>query len=199
MTWFQRDHTGRVLRPNERKFIAALSGQLAELAAPQIDAEETALTAEANHCLIVLIPHRALGGVSIVVWVFDDRAEVTWAQVAALDCCHDSLDLGPSVAQFRLDCADPDFKPVLACIRKQIGAPLILRCFGSDRATVLVRDHANKLREVGDIGSRVGWSELLRHSAPNREAVVRFSDPHPPPVTSPSGVDRWFDSRGHGA
>jgi hypothetical protein len=199
MTWFQRDHTGRVLRPNERKFIAALSGQLAELAAPQIEEEETALTAEASHCLIVLIPHRALGGVSIVVWLFDDRAEVTWAQVAALDSCHDSLDLGPSVAQFRLNRANPDFSPVLDCIRKQIDAPLILRCFGSDRATVLVRDHANKLREVGDIGSSVGWSELLRRSAPTQEAVIRLSDPDPPPVTSPSGVDKWFDSGGHGA
>lgn len=196
MTWFQRDHTGRVLRPTEREFITALSGQLAELAAPQIDENETALTAEASHCLIVLIPNQALGGVSIVVWLFDDRAEVTWAQVAALDYDHDSLDLGPSVAQFRLNRADPDFSPVLDCIRQQIDAPLIIRCFGSDRATVLVHDHANKLREVGHIGSPVGWSELLRRSAPIQEAVIRLTDSDPPPVTSPSSVDKWFDSGG---
>src|SRR4029079_5081942 len=102
MTWFQRDHTGRDLRPAERKFISALSGLLADVAAPPIDEEETALTAEGSDCLIVLIPHRALGGVSIVVWLTADGAVVTWAQVAALDCCHDSLDLGTSVAQVRL-------------------------------------------------------------------------------------------------
>ena len=93
MTWFQRDHTGR-LRPSERKFITALSGLLAECAAPQINEDETALSAEGGHCLIALIPHRALGGVSIVVWLFDNRAEVTWAQVAALDCCHVRLISG---------------------------------------------------------------------------------------------------------
>ena len=142
MTWFQRDHTGRVLSRFERDFVAALSGHLAEWAAPQVDQNETALTAERNACLIVLIPHRALGGVSIVVWLFENRAEVTWAQVAGLDCCHDALDLGISVAQFSLDPANPDFGPVLECIRKQINEPLTLRCFGNDRATVLVRDHA---------------------------------------------------------
>jgi hypothetical protein len=95
----------------------------------QIDEDETALTAEGSSCLIVLIPHRALGGVSIVVWLFDDRAAVTWAQVAGLDRYHDALDLGISVAQFRLDSANPDVGPVLECIRKQIDEPLVLRCF----------------------------------------------------------------------
>jgi len=194
MTWFQRDHTGRDLRPAERKFISALSGLLADVAAPQIDEDETALTAEGSDCLIVLIPHRALGGVSIVVWLTADGAVVTWAQVAALDCCHDSLDLGTSVAQVRLKRADPDFSPVLECIRKQIDAPLILKRFGSDRATVLVRDHANKPREVGDIGPSVDSSELWRRSIPSQEVVIRLTDPDPPPVTSPSGVDEWFDS-----
>jgi hypothetical protein len=191
MTWFNRDHTGRVLCPFEREFVTALSRHLAELAAPQVDEEETALTAEARTCLIVLIPHRALGGISIVVWLFQDRAEVTWAQVAGLGCCHDSLDLGISVAHFRLDSARPEFGPLLDCIRQQINEPLLIRCFGHERATVFVRDSGGTLREVGELGNRA-WSDLLTRSLPTHETLIRLSDPGPPPVTSPSGVDQWF-------
>jgi len=64
--------------------VTALSALLAAVDAPQIAAGETALTAEASTCLIALIPHRALGGISIVVWLFEDRAEVTWADVEGL-------------------------------------------------------------------------------------------------------------------
>jgi hypothetical protein len=119
--------------------------------------------------------------------------------VAGLDCCHDSLDLGISVAKFQLDPANPDFGPVLECIRKQINEPLILRCFGSDRATVHVRDHTDKLRKVGDVGRGVGWSDVLRRAVPTHEIVIRLNDRDSPPVTSPSGVDKWFGSGGHGA
>ena len=191
MTWFNRDHTGRVLYPFEREFVTALGRLLAELAVSQIDEDETALTAEGRDCLIVLIPHRALGGVSIVVWLFDDRAEVTWAQVAGLDCCHDSLDLGISKARFRLDAARPEFGPVLDCIRTQINEPLLLRCFGNERASVFVRDTAGTLHQVGEIG-KGAWSDLLSRRLPTHETLIRLTDPDPPPVASPSGVDQWF-------
>lgn len=196
MAWFQRDHTRRDLKHFERDFIVAVAERLAELAAPQIDEGETALTAEGNTCLIVLIPHRALGGVSIVVWLFAGTAEVTWAQVAALDCCHDSLDLGISVGRFRFKTARPDFGPVLECVAEQINKPLTLRCFGSDRATVLVRDRAGKLCEVGEIGNTRGWFDLLRHALATHETVIRLTDSKPPPVTESAGVDRWFASGG---
>ena len=198
MTWFRRDHTGRDLHPFERDFVAALGRQLAELSIPQIDEDETALTAEGAGCLIALIPHRVLAGVSIVVWLFEDGADVTWAQVSGLDCCHDSLDLGISMARYRLDPAKPDFGPVLECIRKQIQEPLTLRCFDNERATILVHDRAGKLRKVGEMGSPVrwSWSGVWRRATRTSETEIRLSDPEPPPVTSPSDVDRWFDSGG---
>jgi hypothetical protein len=37
----------------------------------------------------------------------------------------------------------------------------------------------------------------LRCAVPTQETVIRLTDPDPPPVTSPSGVDEWFDSGGH--
>jgi hypothetical protein len=197
MSWFCRDHTGRPLNGHEREFVDALAELLTTLAPSQVDEDETALTAEGTECLIALIPHRALGGVSIVVWLFAHRAAVTWAQVAGLDCCHDSLDLGIGVAEFGLDRRRPDFAPLLDSIREQLNAPLTLRCYGDDRATVLTRDHRNKPREVGSVGRNRNWPDLLAGFSPTREVVVRFTDTAPPPVTSPSGVDEWFGTDGH--
>jgi hypothetical protein len=133
------------------------------------------------------------------VWLFADRAEVTWAQVAGLDCCHDSLDLGISVAHFRLNSKKPDFEPILASIRGQITEPLTLRRFGDERTTVLVRDGSGKLREVGALGQRAGWREVWQRAVPTQETVIRLSDANPPPVSAPSGVEEWFGADGHGA
>src|SRR5262245_13706991 len=109
MAWFERDHTERALTAAEQLFISVLVELLSSLGLPQVDKNETAITAEGANCLIVLIPHRRLGGVSLVVWLSADGAEVTWAQVGELGCCHDSLDLGVSVASFQLDENQPDF------------------------------------------------------------------------------------------
>ena len=187
MTWFQRDHTGRALAEYERDFVAAVSELLADMAAPQIDPAETALTAEGNSCLIVLIPHRALGGLSIVVWLDAGAAQVIWAQVVGLDCCHDSLDMGVGVARFTLKPKKRDFRPVLDCIRGLIDEPVTLRCFAADRATILVRDHKGKLKEVGQIGQPAARSWRRRAPDPTNEVAVRLSDALPPPITEPSG------------
>jgi hypothetical protein len=94
MTWFARDHTGRPLTEPEREFLAALVDLLSDVQPAQIEAGETALTAERNECLIVLMPHRALGGIAIVVWLMAGEASVVLAQVGGLGISHDSLDLG---------------------------------------------------------------------------------------------------------
>lgn len=128
------------------------------------------------------------------MWLFKDRAEVTWAQVADLDCCHDSLDLGLPVAHFRFHRNQPDFGAVLECIRRQFSEPLTFRVFDDNSATVLVRDFWGELRELGDVGaaSRALWS--LRRRALTQEMQIRFTDPSAPPVAEPSGVDTWFGS-----
>jgi hypothetical protein len=194
MAWFTRDHTGRVLAGYERQFLAALVDLLDELGAPQIDESETALTGEGSHVLIVLIPHRALGGVSIVVWLDANGAQVTWAQVSCLET-HDSLDLGILVGRFRFRSFRSkvvDFSPALDCIRSQITGPVTLRCFGDERASILIRDDKGKLREVGEISKRV-QPDVIGPVAPVREAIIYLTDSEPPPVTAPSGVDEWFN------
>ncbi len=192
MAWSGRDHTGRQLSDVERGFLAALSALLSEVAPNQIEEGETALAAERTICLIALMPHRALGGVAIVVWLFADRAEVTWAQVAGLAHTHDALDLGVSVARFSLDPARPVFGPLLECIRDQLEAPLTMRLYGPDHATVLVRDGTGVLRKVGQLGPRFGRLRRFRSRQASRDVIVRLIDQASPPLTEPSGVDGWF-------
>lgn len=194
MAWLTRNHTGRALWDYERQFLTALVDLLNGLGAHQIDESETALTAEGSSCLIVLIPHRALGGISIVVWLDSTHAQVTWAQVAGLDCCHDSLDLGILVGRFRFKSfrsRSLDFSRVLDCIRSQITGPVTLRCFGNERAIILVKDEKGKLCEVGQIAS-ARQADVGRPNVPVREAMIHMTDSAPPPVTAPSGVDDWF-------
>ena len=195
MTWFARNHTGRELFSWERQFVASLERLLIEMAPPQIDDTETALTGEAANCLIVLIPHRALGGISIVVWLFADRAEVTWAQVADLDRSHDSLDVGISVGRFGFERNRPDFSAILERIREQISEPLTLRVFDDHTATVLVRDHRGTLHEIGEVGTTIRRRGLVRRRTLTEETQIRFTDLSPPPVVQPSGVGEWFEWR----
>ena len=199
MPWFARVHSGRGLSEKEREFMAALVDLVTRLAAPQVDENETALTAERSHCLIVLMPHRVLGGISIVVWLFAERVEVTWAQVADLDRTHDSLDLGVCVGQFRFDPDTPDFGPALDCIRRQFAAPLTMQVFDGARAVVSVRDNRGVLRRVGQIGARLGWADLFRRGRLTQETTIRLVDSVAPPVTEPSGVHEWFGRSSRGA
>lgn len=196
MGWFSRDHTARALCDYERQFLAALVDLLEGISAPQIDENETALTADGSTRLIVLIPHRALGGISIVVWLDAAVAEVTWAQVAGLVCCHDSLDLGIGVGRFRFKSIRSrvlDFSRVLECIRLQITGPVTMRCFGNEGASILVHDEKWNLCEVGRIGPGAE-RDVVAPGAPLREVIVRLTDSESPPVAAPSGVDAWFDS-----
>jgi hypothetical protein len=191
MAWFQRDHTGRRLTSTEQAFLTALILMLEDMRPTHLEETETAITAEASTCLIALMPHRALGGVAIVVWLFSDHADVTWAQVADLRRDHDSLDLGVRVATFRLDPGRLELGPLLECIRAQFTAPLIFKLRGG-HATLWVSDHGGVLQKVGTLGVKSGVFERLWRRVPTQETVVRFNDAIMPPLTEPSGVDYWF-------
>jgi hypothetical protein len=134
MAWFSRDHTGRALTERERVFLAGLTDVLSEMQPAQVDDRETALTAEGDACHIVLIPHRALGGIAIVVWLTTTEGAVTVAQVGGLDVTHDSLDLGVWVSRVPLEPSTPDFALLLKRIRERLFAPLAVQVYGSTRA-----------------------------------------------------------------
>lgn len=194
MAWFARDHTGRPLTEPERVFLAALVNLLSEVQPTQMEEGETALTAELDD-LIVLMPHRALGGIAIVVWLMASEAGVSLAQVGGLDTTHDDLDLGIWVARVKLDPSRPNFAPLLERIREQLFAPLTVRLYGPNQATVWVGDSRNVLRHVGNLGTPAGWFRRSMRGAPTSEVQIRFVDSEPPPITEPSGVNEWFTTR----
>lgn len=197
MTWFARDHTGRGLTEPERTFLVALVDLLSEVRPAQIDEAETALTAERDACLIVLMPHRALGGISIVAWLWASEAAICLARVGGLDISHDSLDLGVWTARTELDPSRPNFAPLLKRIRDQLFAPLTVRLYESNRAAVWARDERDVLRCVGDLGTPIGWLQRIVPRMPISEVQVRFVDSEPPPIVQPPNVDEWFaTSRG---
>jgi hypothetical protein len=70
----------------------------------------------------------------------------------------------------------------------------MLRSYGDRRAEVFVHDHRGKLRRIGQMGRPIGWSEVFRGARPTHETVIRLSDREPPPMSSPSGVERWFST-----
>jgi len=168
-----------------------LSELLSEVRPAQIDETETALTAERD-VLIVLLPHRTLGGISIVVWLTDKHGGVVLAQVGGLGLNHDSLDLGVGVAVMELDRSRPNFAPLLARVRQQLFNPLTVRLYGENQATVWVRDGRDVLRRVGAIGEPPGWFERTFRRPPPDEVEIRFVDSELPPVTEASGVNEWF-------
>ena len=194
MAWFERDHTGRPLAESERQFLSALIELLSEVRPAQIDASETALTAEGDSCLIVLIPHRALGGIAIVVWLTAQEGQVTLASIGEMDR-HDDIDLGVCVSTVELNAAKPDFAPLLERIRLQLFAPLTVRWYAADQANVLADDSRGVLRQVGHLGPTRGWWFPSTWRKVIREAQIRFVDSEAPPITEPSGVDKWFSTR----
>jgi hypothetical protein len=62
-----------------------------------VDHQGTTVTGEGPEVEIVIVPHRALSGVSLVAWTDGRKARLLWAQVGDLST-HDDLDLGVVVA-----------------------------------------------------------------------------------------------------
>ena|SRR2546430_11081965 len=58
-----------------------------------VDPKGVVVTGEGPEVEIVIVPHRDLGGVSLVAWTDDHGARLVWADVGDLST-HDSLDLG---------------------------------------------------------------------------------------------------------
>lgn len=80
----------------------------------------TTLASEGDSVFIIALPHRALAGVSIVVW-FDNRGlQTLWAQIRDLNRSHDDLDRGRLVATFPLDRNDAWVANGIAAIRIEL-------------------------------------------------------------------------------
>ena len=74
-----------------------------EQARPQnVSPAGTVATGEGPEVEIVIVPHRDLGGISLVAWTDQYDARLLWANVGDLST-HDDLDLGVVVARIRYE------------------------------------------------------------------------------------------------
>lgn len=194
--WFAHDHTGRELTPQEQQFVDALSQSLQDEHLTQVDPAETAITAEGQACLICLIPHRWLGGLSLVVWLYQEgHAAICWADVGGLAVSHDSLDLGYWVARYQADALVDSCASLIDGVRKELRRPLVIEVERDDAgATVLLRDDWSRLKCIAKLGKHpsVFLSFIRRKSSP-RESEIRLTDSVDPPFKEPSNALEWFE------
>jgi hypothetical protein len=83
--------------------LADLVGAVIEQRRPQnVDPGTMFETNEGPEVEIVIVPHRDLGGVSLVAWTDRRRARLLWANVGDLST-HDDLDLGVVVEEIAFE------------------------------------------------------------------------------------------------
>ena len=195
--WFTRDYTRRPLTDNEAAFLTTLSSKLTTIAPAQVRPEDTAVTAEGNSCLICLVPHQCLGGLSIVATLAGARADVSWAQVTDLSY-HDELDMAFCVAT--LVTASPGkllAQRAADSVVEQLQRPILLRAhFAGDdqlrRVECLLRAGEEPLHRVAKFGRASSWVRRLWRSDAIREVEVSFTNPSPPPWSEACDPSKWF-------
>lgn len=188
--WFRRSRIGRSLTEGEQQFVGALTRLLEEVRPGQIKPSDTSLTAEGRD-LIALLPHQALGGVSIVVSFVGASAQIQWSQIWDLSHYHDDLDSGVVVERFGHLWRPTPPELIVEAVRRQLDAPIFLRCIDSTRVSVAVRDQRDVIRECGELTIVTDEALSTRILAFGR-AEVRMTDQQPPPVEVPSNAENWF-------
>ena len=78
--------------------VDAVRELLEEFRPLNVDLDAVTVTGEGAAVVIILVPHRDLGGVVLVVWVVERSILLSWARVSDLST-HDDLDLGVPVAR----------------------------------------------------------------------------------------------------
>ena len=84
------------------KLTELVSSVLGSVRSENVDPTGPTVTNEGPDVEIVIVPHRDLGGVSMVAWVDKRSARLLWANVANLST-HDDLDLGVVIERIALE------------------------------------------------------------------------------------------------
>jgi hypothetical protein len=103
--------------------LAELARQVLYAEQPRnVGPESVTITGEGNEVGIVLLPHRDLGGYSLVLWMDDRRAAVGWAGIADL-ARHDDIDLARWV--LRVDASESDAdNPMKVAVAAELDRPI---------------------------------------------------------------------------
>jgi hypothetical protein len=79
-----------------------VSSVLGQVRSENVDPAGPTVTNEGPDVEIVIVPHRDLGGISLVAWLDKRSARLLWANVVDLST-HDDLDLGVVVERIALE------------------------------------------------------------------------------------------------
>ena len=169
-----------------------LVGELLEAGQPaNIDRGSVTLTGEGPEEGILLVPHRDLGGYSLVLWFSNDGLDVLWASVIDLEY-HDELDMGEVVASFKGDGWLVD-DAVKSAIQSELMRPIRVRV----KRTRLLR----RWRLWCGIEQSGKWEEALACHVPSPPpgatgAVVELGltslmGPARPDIRCPVPVKEW--------
>ena len=188
--WFSSAGDNLPTSEGERALIAALDGKLGELRPPQLAPGDVVLTGEGRDVFIVILPHKALAGLSIFIWMGSGGIEISWATITSLHS-HDDLDLGQTAAKFPLTTQG---SVIMDALQVELWAPIEVegvRHSPSDTPRLsFYRDIGDKRRHVGSIGPRS--LRNLWHQGERFSFITSFMDPRDPPVVIAPTVDGWY-------
>lgn len=155
--YFERNIADRALHEAEGWFVAHLKSALVNLRPGQLDAPSSLITSEGDDVLILVMPHRALGGLSLVAWLDGKALQILWGQVAFVDCSHDDLDRAQLAATFPRSRDQAWIARGVECIRHELNRRIeVVASYGNDtKMPILVETfaclHNKKRTQIGRV------------------------------------------------
>jgi hypothetical protein len=198
--WWTRNHVGRDLSDVEWRFLGDAALMLDDLRPRQVDPALCAVTSGGRSTLILLIPHRSLGGLTLAVTVTDRFATVSWASVHDLSS-HDDLDLTREVYLFNRGAGkEAMWGEAVAGLRDQLSRRFVLRVRSTASGIPLSAScHLvgadGRLRRIGRLPARMPWLKRFWRWSRTSDRQLSFVDVSPPPYAVPSGAAAWFRER----
>ena len=162
---------------------------LDKLRPENVDSSAVIVTGEGSEVDIVIVPHRDLGGVSLVLWTDSNGTQLMWAGIVDLST-HDDIDLGevvtriPHQGDWGLKLSDAiaaEFsRPIRVKYRRGfLGKPRI-DCY------IRVAGHHKRLRVL-----RPTPSQWRTNSKPLDTAVISLAGGPPVWFSVPLALDKW--------
>jgi hypothetical protein len=144
-----------------------------ELQPANVDYSAVTVTGEGSEVEIVIVPHRDLGGASLVLWTDKNGTQVLWAGIGDLST-HDDIDLGTLVE--RIPHGDAWALSLHDALRTEFRRPIRLKYrrgfLGRARIDcyVTVADKENRL-----VTLRPDTSQLRTELKPSDEAITNLA------------------------
>jgi hypothetical protein len=198
--WWTRNHVGRGLTDVEWQFLGDAALMLDDLGPRQVDPALCAVTSGGRSTLIVLIPHRSLGGLTLAVTVTAQFATISWTSIHDL-ASHDDLDLTREVYLFNRDGGDEGaWRSAIAGLREQLSRRFVLRIRSTSSGVPLsaschLAGPDGRLRPIARLPSRMPWMKRFWRWGTTSDRELSFVDVSSPPYAVPSGAAAWFRDR----